>query len=397
MKNLKRFFTLFLIFTIAFSMYSFSRAENTTETEVNIPGIDASINDIISGEIAEDDIIKMVEDDIEKDGNYFDATKEPITLTSDIDGDVFIVCGNKATISSNINGNVFICAREVEITENAKISSSLFCAAQNVKIDGNINLNAFCAAQDFVLSDKSLINMNLFLTAENLNLSGTINRSANISGQNIEVAKSCHIARNLNYSAPNEINIPEEVVNGNIRFSTKSVNTNVNVKTQKNEMISFIKSTISYLVFAIVIFLILNWLKAKLPNEVNDFNSNIVKYILFGLLGLFVVPILSIILLFVPFMARVALTLMALYMAILIIASAITVVALSKVFANEIKDTIKTNDILRTIICICIITIAYRLLKLAPVVSLITTFTAIVTGIGISIKSILPNDKDIIE
>ena len=393
MKNLKRFFSLFIIFTIIFSIYNFSRAENITEENIDLLGIDASINDLISGRITEDDISKIVEDDIEKDGNYFASSKEPITLTSDIDGDVFIFCGNTVTISSNISGNVFICASNVEITENAKISSSLFCVAQDLKIHGNINLNAFCVAQDFVLSDKSLINMNLFLTGENINLSGTINRSANVSGQNIEVAETCHISRNLNYSAPKEINIPEGVVNGNTRFSSQAASVKVNMETQKNKTTTFIKYTVSYLVFAIVIFLILNWLKAKLPNEVNDFNSNIVKYILFGLLGLFVVPILSIILLFVPFMARVALTLMALYMAILIIASAITVVALSKVFANEIKDTIKTNDILRTIICICIITIAYRLLKLAPVVSLITTFTAIVTGIGIVIKSILPNDK----
>ena len=244
MKNLKRFFTLFLIFTIIFSIYNFSRAENITEENIDLLGIDASINDLISGRITEDDISKIVEDDISKDGNYFETTKEPITLTSDIDGDVFIVCGNKATISSNINGNVFICAREVEITENAKISSSLFCVAQDLKIHGNINLNAFCVAQDFVLSDKSLINMNLFLTGENIKLSGTINRSANVSGQNIEVAKTCHILRNLNYSAPNEINITEGVVHGNTRFSSQAVN--VSVVTQKDKLVSFIKSTIPY-------------------------------------------------------------------------------------------------------------------------------------------------------
>ena len=391
MKNLKRFFTLFLIFTIAFSMYSFSRAENTTETEIDIPDIDASINDLISGAIIEDDISEIVEDDISKDGNYFTTTSEPITLNSNVEGDVFIVCGNKATINSNISGNVFICAKEVEISEDARISSSLFCVAQDLKIHGNINLNAFCVAQDFVLSDKSLINMNLFLTGENINLSGTINRSANVSGQNIEVAKTCHILRNLNYSAPNEINIPEGVVNGNTRFSSQAVN--VNVVTQKDKVVSFIKSTISYLVFAIVIFLILNWLKAKLPNEINDFKSNIVKYILFGLLGLFVVPILSIILLFVPFMARVALFLIPAYIALLIIASTITIVTLSKIFANNSKDTIKTNDTLRTIICLCIIIIAYKLLKLVPIVVLITNFAAIITGIGIAIKTILPNDK----
>lgn len=395
MKNLKRFLTLFMIFTIIFSIYNFSRAENITEENIDLLGIDASINDLISGRITEDDISKIVEDDIEKDGNYFASSKEPITLTSDIDGDVFIFCGNTVTISSNISGNVFICASNVEITENAKISSSLFCAAQNVKIDGIINLNVFCAAQDFVLSDTSRINLNLFLTGENINLSGTISRSANISGQNIEVSKNCHVSRNLNYSAPNEINIPEGVVNGNTRFSSQAVN--VNVVTQKDKVVSFIKSTISYLVFAIVIFLIFNWLKAKLPNEINDFKSNIVKYILFGLLGLFVVPILSLILLFVPFMARIALTLLALYIAVLIIASAITVITLSKIFANNFKDTIKTNDILRTIICIFIITIAYKLLKLVPIVGFITNFAAIVTGIGISIKSILPKDKDKIE
>ena len=395
MKNLKRLFTLFLVFTISLSIFNFSRAENSTQTETEIPSLDimnsTPINNLISGNIAEEDISKIVEDDIEKDGNYFSATDEPITLNSNIDGDVFIVCGSKATINSNISGNVFICAREVEITEEARISSSLFCVAQDLKIHGNINLNAFCVAQNFILSNNSLINMNLFLTGENINLSGLINRSANISGQNIEIAESCRIARNLNYSSQNEINIPEEIVQGNIRFSSEAVD--VTVVTQKDKITNFIKSTVSYLVFVIVILLILNWLKAKLPSDINEFSSNVGKYILFGLLGLFVVPILSIVLIFIPFMVRLSLLLMTLYIALLIIASAIAVVTLSNIFANKFKDTIKTNNILRTIICIFIVVLAYKLLKLVPVIGFVVNLIAIIIGIGITIKSILPRKE----
>lgn len=72
------------------------------------------------------------------------------------------------------------------------------------------------------------------------------------------------------------------------------------------------------------------------------------------------------------------------------VASAITIITLSKLCADRFKDKIKTNDILRTILFILLFGIGYKLFKLVPILGSIITFATVILGIGIFIKNLLP-------
>lgn len=399
MNKIKKSIILLLIFTLIVGISNISRAENvlnSTAPSVSNPAeepednINDSLEDILSKHGIPNEVNQIIEEASNNDGNYFHASKDSFTLNSDIDGDAFILCGGKLTIDSYITGSAFICANEVEITNNAEISSSLFCVSKDITIYGGINLNAYCASGSFSLKEDSHIFKNLYLSAETISLDGLIERNAFISGDNIEIQPNCSIQGNLDYSAPNEIEIRESAVKGNVRFSSNAVQ--VTKRTVTDKISDVLKSIISYMVFAVIIFLILNGIKSKII-DTSSFKANIGKYVLFGLLVLFVLPILNLIILFIPVLTRLAFVVLGLYILLLMLASVITVITLSKLCSDKFKDSIKTNDTSRTIIFITLFSIAYKLLKLIPIAGFLLTLVVVVLGIGITIKNLLPSKE----
>ena len=398
MNIMKKSIVILMIFTLLMSISLISRAENIIED--NIPdinnmdidtedSIDDSLEDILSKHGITNELDQIQEEILVGDGNYFRASQKSFTLNSNIDGDAFILCGGKLTIDTYISGNAFICAKEVEITNNAQINSSLFCVAKDLTIAGGVNLNAYCASNNFNITEDAFIYKNLYISAQNIDLNGLIENNALISGNSITINPNCIIKGNLHYSAPKEIEIPENVVEGTTYFSTNSVNISTK-DVAKLAIKHSIYTIVSYMIFAIIVFLILNALKAKLISTSDNFKSNIGKYILFGLLILFVAPILTIIAFIIPFLSRFAFVLLGLYILLLMVASAITIITLSKLCADRFKDKIKTNDILRTILFIILFSIGYKLLKLVPILDSIITFATVILGIGIFIKNLLP-------
>ena len=108
---------------------------------------------------------------------------------------------------------------------------------------------------------------------------------------------------------------------------------------------------------------------------------------------MFVLPILNLIILFIPVLTRLAFVVLGLYILLLMLASVITVITLSKLCSDKFKDSIKTNDTSRTIIFITLFSIAYKLLKLIPIAGFLLTLVVVVLGIGITIKNLLPSKE----
>ncbi len=399
MNIIKKSIVILIIFTLTIGISFTSRAEN--EVEENVPNVnnDIDINDDINANL--EDILNRngiptktnsVIEQTKDDGNYFGFSRNPITLDYDINGDVFVFCTKKVTIDAHILGNVFICANEVEITNKSEISSSLFCIAKKTKIAGGINLNTYCATGDFSLEEDSFIYKNLYLTAQNISLDGLIESNAMIAGDSIVFKDTCCIEGNLNYSAPNEIEIPETVVGGITNFSNNKANINKE-NVAKLKIKHIINNIISYVIFGIILYLVLNIIKSKIITNDLDFKSNILSYILLGLLGLFVTPFLIILLFIIPFFSQFAFVILGLYILLLIIASTNTIITLSKICADKLHDKIRINDILRTILFIILFGITYNLLKLIPHFGAIVTLIIGILGIGITIKNILPNKE----
>ena len=386
-----------IILFIIFISYTLTFVSNATDANKPIEeDIDADVNVLMDSIL---DSVPLNEITSENDLNYnssgknfFSASPNNIELSDDIIGDAFILSGGTVTIDCNILGNVFICARNVIITNNTHIYASLFNVSEDVSIQGLIDGNSYITCQNFDLKSTTTLGLDLFLVSQNCNIDGTILRNVSMAGKNIKVSETSKVGGDFNYSSNEQISIPENVVEGNVNYSAS--NSDVNIK-EKNEIIDFIYDCISLFVFSVVLYFIYKWINCKIITEHTEFTKNIGKYILYGLLGLFITPIISFILLTSNLTFKLSLVLLALYFIFILIASSNIIVILSNLCAEKYKETIKINDTLRLIVFIAIFTVLYQVIKLLPVLGSIFTFFVVLIGIGNIIKTIIPKKKDV--
>ena len=74
----------------------------------------------------------------------------------------------------------------------------------------------------------------------------------------------------------------------------------------------------------------------------------------------------------------------------MMIASSVTIIVLSQLIVEQLKDKIKLNDTAKIIISIIVLSIIYKLLKLIPTIGFIITLATVVIGLGIVIKDFIP-------
>ena len=190
--------------------------------------------------------------------NFFEASANDVNINNSVTGDVYVLSGGTVTINTYISGNVFICARKVVIGKDTKIMSSLFNASQSIKIDGNILGNVYVVSQDFDLTEFSSLGLDLSLAAENIKVNGIISRDASITGADINISNSAQINGDLNYSTSKEITIPDNVVKGSTIYNKISTE-----EKQENNKNDIIYSCLSFVILAIVLFLIFKWLNNR--------------------------------------------------------------------------------------------------------------------------------------
>ena len=89
-----------------------------------------------------------------------------------------------------------------------------------------------------------------------------------------------------------------------------------------------------------------------------------------------------------------AFILMAIYFVLMLIASSIVVIILSKLAVEKLQPKFeKMNNTLLTVLSIAILSIIYKIFQLIPVLGTLITFVFVVIGIGILIKSIIPTKQ----
>ncbi len=400
-KTLKKFLIILIsslvMLNISFSCYAVNETVQVDENMVDsyfdgtnneIEGISLDANTII------DNSNTTIEDEIHDDNFYdnksqFTLSSNDVNISEGLLGDIFIISSGTVTIDSYVSGNVFVCAKNVEVTNNANIGATLFCASDTLSIDGNINGSVYAVSQSLNLKESTYIICDLFVASDTTTFAGYIGRNVHISCSNIEFSENTNINGNFNYSSNNEINIPEKVVKGKVNYTKYEDEDNTISISQ------YIYSFISFIVVAIILYVIFRLLKARFIDESKEnFVSNLPKYILFGILGLIVPPIAFVILLMLNVTISLAFMLLALYLVFMMISSSVAIIALSQLVVEKLKDKIKLNDTAKLIITIIILSIIYKLLQLVPIFGFIVTLIIVVIGLGIFIKNILPEKNN---
>lgn len=397
MKNiLRKILIIFILLVSSISVLSLADNEVDNSESVNyndevIPisddADDTSNVDASEDTTEEDETDYNTQDSTSK--NYFYAGTEDVKITTPVEGDVFVVTSGNVTIDTDISGNAFICANTVTIGEYSLIEASLFNASNSLILSGDVGINVYNISRNFTLSGN--VDSDVFSSSAKSNLDGCISGNANISSENITISDELSIEGDLNYSSKKQVAIPENTVKGKVNFSSINTDTEVSTITKMND---FLTSVLSLAVLAIVLFVIGKWLNCKFINTYPDFVKNLPKSLLYGFLALIVIPIISLILLICGVTINLAFILTALYLVLLLVASSIVIVILSKLVAEKLNVKFeKANNTLLTILSIIVLSIVYKLIQLIPVLGSITIFAFLIIGIGILINNIIPNKE----
>ena len=397
MKNiLRKILIIFILLVSSISVLSLADNEVDNSESVNyndeiIPISDDA--DDTSNVDASEDTTEADETDYNTQDstskNYFYAGTEDVNITTPVEGDVFVVTSGNVTIDTDISGNAFICANTVTIGEYSLIEASLFNASNSLILSGDVGINVYNISRNFTLSGN--VDSDVFSSSAKSNLDGCISGNANISSENITISDELSIEGDLNYSSKKQVAIPENTVKGKVNFSSINTGTEVSTITKMND---FLTSVLSLAVLAIVLFVIGKWLNCKFISTYPDLVKNLPKSLLYGFLTLIVIPIASLILLICGVTINLAFILTALYLVLLLVASSIVIVILSKLVAEKLNVKFeKANNTLLTILSIIVLSIVYKLIQLIPVLGSITIFAFLIIGIGILINNLIPNKE----
>lgn len=362
-------------------------ADDTSNVDASEDTTEENETDYNTQDSTEDEYDYQTKDSTSK--NYFYAGTEDVNITTPVEGDVFVVTSGNVIIDTDICGNAFICANTVTIGEYSIIEASLFNASNSLILSGDVGINVYNISKNLTLS--GTVDYDVFSSSAKSNLSGYISRNANISSENITISDELSIEGDLNYSSKKQVDIPENTVEGKVNFSSINTDTEVSTITKMND---FLTSVLSLAVLAIVLFVIGKWLNCKFISTYPDLVKNLPKSLLYGFLTLIVVPVVSLILLICGVTINLAFILTALYLVLLLVASSIVIVILSKLVAEKLNVKFeKANNTLLTILSIIVLSIVYKLIQLIPVLGSITIFAFLIIGIGILINNIIPNKE----
>lgn len=389
LKNkIKLFLTILLIFSMALCPLSF--ADNENENNATENPVEATAESQEAQSTQQEQTQDNEQSNIKSGDQYI--MSDSVNIDYIIDGNLFVMA-NEVTISNQIIGNAYIMANKVTITEQGYIGASLYALGNEVTVNG-VTFDAYISSNQ--LSLPGYIYRDLHSVTNDFKFSGVVGRDASVAAKNFSFEKSesedankqspageCKIMGSFNYSSENEIEIPENVVSGNVSFDKFSYEA-----PTKN----FVFEAITSVVFVLAIWGLYKWLAPKfLEKQEKLIKSNPLKTFGFGLLGLVVLPIICIILLIMSVTASVGLLLFVAYIILIVIGRATCLIGLNNLLANKLKfDT----NIKKVLLLIVVALVAWAISTFVPVVNGIFNFVIIVIGIGIIIRNLI-SKKDI--
>ena len=314
-----------------------------------------------------------------------DSTEDTTTSqeTAEVNNDLYVF-ENEVTISNTVNGNAFVVADTLTIT--GQIGGDLFVMADTINLDGGqIYGNVFAVGKTITLN--GLI-YDLYAVCDTLNvaydgvayrdlkvkcdtatINGVVGKNVNIAAtKGLTLEADCVIYGDLNYSAPNEIEVAEGMVTGTVNY-------------EKADTITATDFSVLLLdvVYVLVLWLLISKFAPKFYGKVTGLTPKKMPLALgVGLLSFVVVTLASIALIFTIIGLPIAFVLMVAYGLVIALGSAVFTINLGNKLGNKVKVLGKFNNIL----AILIVTVVLSLTTILPFVGEWLSILYTITGIG---------------
>lgn len=305
-----------------------------------------------------------------------------------IEGDLYVIASNVEIASDvTVSGNIFIAGENV--TSNARVAGGLYVAsetfnmnyygsvardanifADRINLNGVFRRNVSIEATDFSSNSDFLVYENAKITASNIKFTGEVKKNADFKAKNIEfnIENKCTILGNLNYSCEEELNLSEDIVKGQTKY-TKYVEENTFLK-------DLIDCALSVIAFIIYVFGIVLSYKFIFKKDLNNTNSNITVKNTFasfgiGLASAFCTIVIPIFLFITGVGSLLGFTLIFAYLFVLFISQPIFIIQI----AQKIK--LNTNIYVKILLVAFITSVVSLIPFVGPVCYTIFMFTSV--------------------
>ena len=331
------------------------------------------------------------EDSFKKSDIYL--TGDNITIDYIIDGNLFVLANN-VTINSQIGGDAFIMADSITIGEQGYVFSNLFAMTDNLDIKGVV-YDVYAVSQKTNIT--GYIYRDIRISSSDLSILGVVGRNAFVNCSNLTFVQENtsendetttnskgSINGNLNYSASEEISIPDGVVSGETNYT--KTNTSTNSFNLQDALISLV----TMIATIVIIWFVCLWLAPKfLDNATQLITKKILPVIGFGILTPIVVTIVSVIAFIIGITAKIGLLALIMLFLLILIGSPIFVITINNVICNKLKIDKKAKIFGMLIVS----SILLWLIELIPYVGSIIGFIVGIIGLGIVTISLFKRNK----
>ena len=245
-------------------------------------------------------------------GNLY-ASGQTIIVDGTIGGDL-IVAAQTITVNGRIEGDIIAAGQDIVI--NGEVGGNIRIAGNNLNINGTVTRNVNAFGSKIILGPNSKIGWDAYLAGANTEIRGTID--GNLNGQVAQALITGKIGKDANLKLSNggdnqELKISSEaIINGDLTYTARnkadisaqaSIAGQVLQKTvepkETNGWLIWIWSKLFAVFSALAVGLFLIFIGRDVTTTIlNKLNESPLKMLLPGLLLLFVVPPITIVLIF---------------------------------------------------------------------------------------------------
>lgn len=378
-KNLKLFAILFIVLTII-SSFSLCFAD---ETKNEVATTNNATQEPTTAEQAEGTENKDVHN-----GDLY-IFEPNVKMDKLVDGNVYIM-GNNVEITGQINGNLFVLANSIKF-DNSYVRYTIYACAKDIYYNGACN-DLYAATQKLDMTYDSYVIRDVKAVSNNTIFKAAIGRDVDLQTNSLSLGEEEQVPiiyGNLRYSANQEQEIKDGIVEGEVTYNANSVKDN---SKSVGENIKDIAITfLTVIVTALVIYLVLSKLT---PNFVNNLANNIsagkiAKTCLKGL-AIFVAGIvISLVLLITEIGVKLA------FIIILgLILIALFTVPLTAIYiANALKPVLKIEKTLLYYVVLALVAVILQGITYIPFVAGIISFIIFIFGYGLLITTVWKNKE----
>ena len=385
MKTKFKFILSILLIAIFFST-SFVFAENGLDvTPISVEAENENSTNITSDEEAdlsgEESTESLTSDDSYVDHDIY-LTGNNISIDYFVDGNAYIFA-NDVTISSQISGDVFVFAKNLTIEETSSIAGNVFSVTDSLVLKG-LAYDLYSVSNDITF-DNGYVYRDIRVISDDFNFYGTIGRNAFVNSSSISFSSDNNeqtglIYGDFNYSSTKELQIPEGVVNGSVNYNPIEISDSVDIS-------SYFISLGSFIVLSIVVWLLSLWLKPKFINGNTSTKNNALWIVVCGILGVILIPLISILLLFIPIVSRISLLVLSLFFIALAIGQYVFTVSINNFICKKLKIS---NNVGKLGVLIITSVVLWLLFLIPYNVGFTLSMITMVLGFGILINCVIP-------